>query len=69
MQADCCADPGYIFPLLETNGIGQEHALFYEAYGTFLEIRREFAKAKDMYEVGLSRYIEHLPAICNSSGD
>jgi hypothetical protein len=36
--------------------IGQEHALFYEAYGTCLELRRNFTKAKQIYELGVSRY-------------
>jgi hypothetical protein len=35
--------------------IGQEHALFYEAYGTCLELRRNFTKAKQIFELGVSR--------------
>jgi checkpoint serine/threonine-protein kinase len=55
MQADCCTEPGAIFPFLEGNGVGLEHSLFYEAYATLLEYCRDFAKANDVYGIGISR--------------
>lgn len=38
-QADCLPDPGDVFAFLRENGIGQEHALFYVAHATYLEVR------------------------------
>lgn len=38
VQADCLPDPGDVFAFLRENGIGQEHALFYVAHATYLEV-------------------------------
>eukprot|EP00271_Cylindrocystis_brebissonii_P022775 TRINITY_DN8896_c0_g2_i1.p1 TRINITY_DN8896_c0_g2~~TRINITY_DN8896_c0_g2_i1.p1 ORF type:complete len:1258 (+),score=233.30 TRINITY_DN8896_c0_g2_i1:115-3888(+) len=56
--ADCCAEPREIFQFLEANSIGQSHALFYEAYATFLELKRNYALANDIYSLGRSRSAE-----------
>ncbi len=51
--ADCCKDPHDIFKFLEANDIGQRHALFYEAYAAFLEIRGAYARAHEVYDRGV----------------
>jgi hypothetical protein len=55
LQADACVDAKDIFTFLEKNEIGQDHALFYEAYATNLELRRNYAKANEVYERGIAR--------------
>ena len=37
-QADCLPDPGDVFSFLRENEIGQDRALFYVAYATYLEV-------------------------------
>ncbi len=46
LQADCLPDPGDVFAFLKENDIGQEHALYYIAYATYLEARGGYAKAR-----------------------
>ncbi|CAM6101555.1 unnamed protein product [Calypogeia fissa] len=58
--ADCCSDPIDVFAFLEANDIGQDHALFYEAYATSLEIRRNFSRADEIYNLGLHRSAQRL---------
>jgi checkpoint serine/threonine-protein kinase len=55
LQADCCSDPSDILEFLEANDIGQDYALFYEAYATSMEVRRKFARADEIYNLGLQR--------------
>lgn len=55
-QADCCSDPSDVFAFLEANDIGQDYALFYEAYATSMEVRRKFSTADEIYNLGLQRY-------------
>lgn len=39
----------------QENNIGQDHALYYEAYATFLELRGHYAKAEAEFEAGINR--------------
>ena len=39
----------------QENDIGQEHALFYEAHATYLELRGSYAKATAAFEAGIQR--------------
>ena len=39
----------------QENEIGQEHALFYEAEATYLELRGSYAKATAAFEAGIER--------------
>ena len=58
--ADCCAEPGDIFKFLKANSIGQKQALFYEAYGAFLEVRQAYGAANEAYENGIAMRAEPL---------
>lgn len=53
--ADLLSEPGEVFLFLEHRGIGQNLALFYEAYATHLELRRNFASAEEVYQLGVHR--------------
>ena len=44
-----------IFKFLEANDIGQRHALFYEAYAAFLEIRGAYARAHEVSIAAMMR--------------
>lgn len=43
----------------QENGIGQEFALYYLAYATYLELRGSFAMAETVFQEGLSRSAPH----------
>ena len=58
--ADCCAEPGDIFKFLKANSIGQKQALYYEAYGAFLEVRQAYGAANEAYENGIAMRAEPL---------
>ncbi len=47
----------------QENDIGQEHALFYEAHATYLELRGSYAKATAAFEAGLER--SDAPVTCS----
>ncbi|GAQ79054.1 putative Protein kinase [Klebsormidium nitens] len=63
--ADACVDAKDIFTFLEKNEIGQDHALFYEAYATNLELRRNYAKASEVYNWGIARRAEPTERLVN----
>ncbi|BBN17333.1 checkpoint serine/threonine-protein kinase [Marchantia polymorpha subsp. ruderalis] len=63
--ADCCTDPSDVFAFLEANEIGQTFALFYEAYATSMEVRRNFKKADEIYRLGISRHAQPLGRLEN----
>jgi checkpoint serine/threonine-protein kinase len=56
-QADCLPDPSDVFLYLEDQGIGQQHALLYEAYATYLELRGAFSQAELVYQEGVNRCV------------
>ncbi len=41
--------------LVQEKGIGQEHALFYEAYATYFELRGNCPAAEAVYTDGIQR--------------
>eukprot|EP00435_Cladocopium_sp_Y103_P003377 s2576_g1.t1 len=47
-----------VFDFLETEGIGLQHALLYEAWASHLERQRKFAAAEEQYQLGLQRKAE-----------
>jgi hypothetical protein len=51
-QADLCVDAIDIFPFLRHNGIGQQFALFYEAWAALLE-RKEVQTISSLFFVQL----------------
>lgn len=53
--ADCLPDPGDVFSFLRQNEIGQEHALFYTAYATYQETRKNYTAADQLYQEGIHR--------------
>eukprot|EP00898_Chlorokybus_atmophyticus_P003015 jgi/Chlat1/3714/Chrsp251S03868 len=55
LYADCCSEPQDVFAFLEANNIGQSHSLFYAAYATCMELRHNFKRAQEVYELGLAR--------------
>ena len=55
MQADCLPDPADVFSFLIDHNIGQRHALFYIAYATFLELKRNYSMADSMYQAGIDK--------------
>lgn len=50
LQADVLPDPGDVFLFLKENEIGQEHALYYIAFATYLEMRGNYARADSVYQ-------------------
>jgi hypothetical protein len=58
--ADNCQDPSDVFKFLKANDIGQTHALFYEVYGTFLEMRKAYALANEVFTRGVEMNAEPL---------
>eukprot|EP00850_Spirogloea_muscicola_P001065 SM000004S14935 [mRNA] locus=s4:351711:358828:+ [translate_table: standard] len=67
--ADCCREPGDIFAFLDVHSIGQDHALYYEAYATYLELCRDFGKAQAVYEAGISRQAQPVARLLNTFQD
>lgn len=57
MQADCLPDPSSVFLFLEDHNIGRDHALFYEAYAAYLELKGNFSQADLVYQEGVKRYV------------
>ncbi|KAH8974207.1 hypothetical protein BDL97_01G089800 [Sphagnum fallax] len=53
--ADCCTEPKDIYAFLEANSIGQDHALYYEAFATYLEIHKNYKRANEIFELGIAR--------------
>ena len=49
-----------MFKFLKANDIGQTHALFYEVYGTFLEMRKAYALANEVFTRGVEMNAEPL---------
>jgi checkpoint serine/threonine-protein kinase len=49
------ADPVDVFSFLEARGIGQRHALFYEARSSVLEAKGDYGKAEEVLDLGVSR--------------
>lgn len=58
--ADCVAEPGDIFKFMKAKGIGQRQALYYEAYGAYLEVRQAYGAANEAYESGIAMRAEPL---------
>jgi hypothetical protein len=54
-QADCLPDPSSVFLFLEDHNIGRDHALFYEAYAAYLELKGNFNQADLVYQEGVKR--------------
>ncbi|KAL2610840.1 hypothetical protein R1flu_022532 [Riccia fluitans] len=61
--ADTCTDPTDVFAFLEANNIGQTHALFYIAYATTMEARKNYIKSEEIYRIGIARRAEPLGRI------
>lgn len=55
IYADLCKEPQEIYEFLEARSIGQDHALFYEAYATYKELCKSYTKANEIFELGLRR--------------
>ncbi|MCO5575232.1 hypothetical protein L7F22_029031 [Adiantum nelumboides] len=64
--ADCSPDPLQIMAELDERGIGQTHALFYEAYATCLEAKRRFGDANNVYKRGLASQAQPTEKLINS---
>lgn len=54
LQADCLPDPSDVFLHLAERGIGREHALLYEAYATYLELKGNFSQAELVFQEGIN---------------
>lgn len=57
LQADCLADPSDVFLYLEDQGIGRDHALLYEAYAAYLELKGNYSQAELVYQEGVNRCV------------
>lgn len=44
-----------VFVRVQENGIGQTHALFYEAYAAFLEMKGNYPTVGAIYQEGIDR--------------
>jgi hypothetical protein len=51
----CCA---------QDKGIGQDYALFYEAFATYLELKGSFGSADQVYQAGIDRCALATGAAC-----
>ncbi|EFJ48462.1 hypothetical protein VOLCADRAFT_104641 [Volvox carteri f. nagariensis] len=58
--ADCLADPDDVFLFLKEKGIGRDFALYYEAYGTYFELKGNFQAADAVYMDGIQRGVKQL---------
>lgn len=58
--ADCLPDPNDVFLYLKEQAIGQEYALYYEAYATYLELKGNYAGADACYVEGIQRLARPL---------
>lgn len=58
VQADCLPDPSSVFLFLEDHSIGRDHALFYEAYAAYLELKGNFSQAELVYQEGVNRCVD-----------
>jgi len=56
-QADCLPDPSSVFLYLQDHNIGRDHALLYEAYAAFLELKGSFTQAGLVYQEGINRWV------------
>jgi checkpoint serine/threonine-protein kinase len=56
LQADCLPDPSDVFLHLAERDIGRDHALLYEAYATYLELKGNFHQAELVYQDGINRW-------------
>ncbi|KAK9861739.1 hypothetical protein WJX84_012354 [Apatococcus fuscideae] len=56
--ANLLPEPQDVFHFLKENGIGQEFALYYLAYATYLELRGNFSRADATFQAGLSRHAQ-----------
>lgn len=59
-QADCLADPSTVFLYLQDHNIGRDHALLYEAYAAYLELKGNFTQADLVYQEGINRSVSHV---------
>jgi checkpoint serine/threonine-protein kinase len=46
-----------VFLFLEDHNIGRDHALFYEAYAAYLELKGNFSQADLVYQEGVKRCV------------
>jgi len=53
LQADCLPDPSDVFSYLIDHNIGQDLALFYIAYATFCELKKNYTLADNTYQKGI----------------
>eukprot|EP00775_Hariotina_reticulata_P004959 gene4959-5200_t len=53
--ADCLPDPSDVFLFLESRDIGRDHALLYEAYATYLELKGNYQQADLVFQEGINR--------------
>lgn len=58
--ADACSDPSDVFKFLKANDIGQTHALFYECYASFLEMKKAYKLADEVYKRGVEMKAEPM---------
>lgn len=55
LAANSGSDCANASPPLQEHGIGQDHALFYEAYAAFLELKGNYAAGAAVYQAGIDR--------------
>lgn len=56
MYADMCSDPEEVYRFIRANRIGQTHAVFFEAWGRYLElVRGKYAEAEHVLNHGMSQ--------------
>lgn len=52
-----------MFAFLKENEVGQEHALFYIAFATYLELRGNYTAADNVYQQGINRLADPVDRI------
>lgn len=55
LQAENCVDSEVIFSFLDSNEIGQTHAIFFISYALHMEAKNKIKTANDIFNRGLSR--------------
>eukprot|EP00798_Chlamydomonas_sp_ICE-L_P027713 gene27713-7357_t len=58
--ADCLPDPGDVFLFLRDKRVGQDFALYYEAYATYFELQGSYPAADAVYQDGINRMAKPL---------
>lgn len=61
--AEICVDSEVIFSFLDSNEIGQTHAIFFISYALHMEAKNKIKTANDIFNCGLSRNAQPIEKV------